>query len=101
MDGYYRHLEKLTDKEKFSPDSLLPREKNTEWFDDPYEETSVKASHLINIYRPTSVTTVQSTKARTLDIRGVPTNPKYPVAPWGNSSWEHDNNINTQGLCTE
>lgn len=90
---------KLSDKEKFDPNSLLPREKNTEWFDDPYEQTTVKSSHLINIYRPTSVTTVQTTKARTLDIRGVPANPKYPVSPFGNSSWEADNNISTSALC--
>jgi hypothetical protein len=90
---------KLTDKEKFDPNSLLPREKNTEWFDDPFEQTTVKSSHLINIYRPMGVGSIQTTRARSHDIRGVPANSKYPISPFNNSSWEADNNINGQQLC--
>lgn len=91
---------KLTDKEKFDPNSLLPRENNSEWFDDPYEQTTVKSSHLINIYRPTAIDTIQtSRKFASHDIRGIPATPKYPVSPWNNSSADADNNIRNESLC--
>ena len=54
-----RGKKQLSDKDKFDPSSLLPKEKNGEWFDDPYETTNVKSSHLINIYRPVGVNTIQ------------------------------------------
>jgi hypothetical protein len=91
---------KLTDKEKFNASNLLPKEKSGEWFDDPYEATSVKASNLINIFRPIGVNTVQTTKKNpTLDIRGTIPNPKYAVAPWMNSSIEPDTNIRFGSFC--
>lgn len=91
---------KLSEKDKFDPVSLLPQEKNGEWFDDPYETTNVKSSHLINIYRPVGVNTISTTmKNAGHDIRGTVPNPKYAVSPWSNSSIEPDNNIRSQGLC--
>ncbi len=95
-----RGNKKLSDKDKFNPSSLLPKEKNGEWFDDPYESTNVKSSHLINIYRPVGVNTIQTTlKNPSHDIRGTPANPKYPISPWGNSSYEPDTNLRNQSLC--
>lgn len=91
---------KLTDKEKFDSNALLPKEENKDWFDDPYETTKVKSSNLINIYRPVGVNTVQTTlKNPSWDIRGTPANPKYPVSPWMNSSYEPDINIKGNMLC--
>lgn len=91
---------KLSDKEKFDPSALLPKEKNGEWFDDPHESTNIKSTHLINIYRPVGVNTIHTTlKNASHDIRGTPANPKYPVSPWGNSSYEPDTNINNNTLC--
>ena len=91
---------KLSDRDKFDAGSLLPKESNGEWFDDPYESTGIKSSKLINIYRPVGVNTIQTTlKNASLDIRGSPPNPKYPVSPWNNSSYEPDTNIRSQSLC--
>lgn len=93
---------KLSDKDKFNAGSLLPKEKNDKWFDDPYEATSVKASHLINIYRPISVNTIQTThKNPSHDLRGTIPNPKYAVSPWGNSSFEPDTSLRGQKLCDQ
>ena len=90
---------KLSEKDKFDPNSLLPKENNGDWFDDPYETTNIKSSRLINIYRPVGVNTIQTTlKNPSLDIRGCPPNPKYPVSPWNNSSIEPDTNIRNQSL---
>jgi hypothetical protein len=91
---------KLSEEDKFDADKLLPQEKNNDWFNDPHESTSVKSSHLINIYRPVAVNTVQvSRKNATHDIRGEPANPKLPVSPWQNSSYQPDTNIRSGGLC--
>jgi hypothetical protein len=91
-------VKSANEENKFNPSSLLPKEKGGEWFDDPYESTSVKGSHLINIYRPIGVTTGQTTlKNPSHDIRGTIPNPKYPVSPWANSSYEPDTNLKT--LC--
>lgn len=95
---------KLSDKEKFNPDSLLPREKNNEWMDDPYEQVNVKSSTLspanANIFRPIGINTVQSTKKIAFrDIRGVPKAPKLNVSPWNMSSVDGDNNIRNDSLC--
>lgn len=82
---------KMTDKDKFDASALLPVEKNKEWFDDPYEETSVKNVHLINIHRPVGVNTIQSSlKNPSHDLRGTIPNPKFVVSPWQNSSIEPD-----------
>ena len=71
-----------------------------DWFQDPYESTSVKNTHLINIYRPVGVNTIQTTlKNPSHDIRGSPPNPKYAVSPWQNSSYEPDTNLRNQSLC--
>lgn len=91
--------EKLSDKDKFNPTSLLPQEKNGDWFDDPHESTSVTSPHLINIYRPIGITTnYSSLKNPSHDIRGTIANPKQDVSPWLNSSYEPDTNIRNQSL---
>lgn len=91
---------KLSEKEKFDAVGLLPSEKNADWFDDPYAATTVKSSHLINLTRPVGVNTISTTlKNPSHDIRGTPPNPKYPVSPWSNSSFEPDTNLRNQALC--
>ena len=91
---------KMKDVDKFNADTLLPKENNKDWFMDPYESTSVKNTHLINLYRPVGVNTIQtSLKNPSHDIRGTPTNPKYAVSPWMNSSYEPDTNLRNQSLC--
>lgn len=91
---------KMKDVDKFNAESLHPQEKNKDWFDDPYESTSVKQSHLINIYRPIGVNTIQTTlKNPSHDIRGSPPNPKFAISPWMNSSYEPDTNLRNQSLC--
>ncbi len=93
-----KHKKKLTDKDKFNPDALLPKEK-TDWFDDPLDSTNVKSNKLININRPVAVNTIQTTlKNPSHDIRGTPANPKYPISPWGNSSYEPDTNLRNQSI---
>jgi len=93
---------KLSDRDKFNTSSLLPQESNPDWFDDPYESTGIKSPKLItNIYRPQGVNTIQTTlKNPSLDLRGSPPNPKFPVSPWQNSSYEPDTNIRNQALCS-
>lgn len=91
---------KMKDVDKFNAESLLPKEKHKDWFDDPYESTSVKNTHLINIYRPIGVNTIQtSLKNPSWDIRGSPVVPKTVVSPFLNSSIEPDTNLRPQSLC--
>jgi hypothetical protein len=95
-----RDGKKLTETDKFDAGALLPNETNMDWFDDPYESTSVKASHLINIFRPVGVNTIQtSLKNPSHDLRGTEPNPKYPVSPWMNSSYEPDTNLKSKAFC--
>jgi hypothetical protein len=91
---------KLKDVDKFNAEALLPKELAGEYFDDPYESTSVKNTHLINTSRPIGVNTIQTTlKNPSHDIRGSPPNPKYAISPWMNSSYEPDTNLRNQSLC--
>lgn len=91
---------KMRDVDKFNAEALLPKESNKDWWSDPYSSTSVKNTHLINIYRPIGVNTIQTTlKNPSHDIRGSPPNPKYAVSPWQNSSYEPDTNLRNQSLC--
>lgn len=95
-----KDVKKLTEADKFDTNALLPSETNMDWFDDPYESTSVKASHLINIFRPVGVNTIQtSLKNPSHDLRGTEPNPKYPVSPWMNSSYEPDTNLKSKAFC--
>lgn len=108
-DGKYasymsdNNTKKMTEKDKFNPSSLLPKEKNKNWFDDPQEVagvTNIKSSKLLNIHRPAAVNTIQSTlKNAAWDLRGTPNNPKYAISPFNNSSIEPDTNLNNQSLC--
>jgi hypothetical protein len=50
-------------------------------------------NHLINIYRPIGVNTINGTfgsGSKTYDIKGTPPNPKCIVSPWRNSTIEPD-----------
>jgi hypothetical protein len=77
----------------------LPQEQK-DWFDDPQAKKGINSPHLINIFRPTGVNTIQTTlKNASWDIRGAPPNPKYVVSPWGNSSYEPDTNLKNGSLC--
>jgi hypothetical protein len=90
---------KLSEQEKFDAAALLPDETSgQEWFQNAYSSTSVKNKHLINIFRPVGVNTIQGTlKNPSLDIRGNEICPKAVISPFLNSSYEPDNNI--RGLC--
>ena len=91
---------KMSDKEKFDASGLLPQEKNDEWFDDPQNTSSIKATNLINVFRPAGVNTIQTTmKNPSHDLRGTIPNPKTPVSPWQNSSYEPDTNLRGNNLC--
>lgn len=90
--------EKQQDDDKFDSSALLPQEQK-DWFDDPQERKGINSPHLINIYRSTGLNTVQTNRNASWDIRGAPPNPKYVVSPWGNSTYEPDNNIKNGALC--
>jgi hypothetical protein len=92
---------KLRDVDKFNAEAMLPKEKHKDWFDDPYESTSVKNTHLINIYRPIGINTISTTlKNANRQLRADPVNPKIgAISPWMNSSIEPDTNIRSQSLC--
>jgi hypothetical protein len=92
---------KMRDVDKFNAEALLPKEKNKDWFDDPYESTSVKNTHLINIYRPIGVNTIQTTlKNANRQLRADPSCPKTVISPFMNSSIEPDTNIRGASLCS-
>jgi hypothetical protein len=91
---------KLRDVDKFNAEAMLPKEKNKDWFDDPYESTSVKNTHLINIYRPIGINSIQTTlKNASHDLRSAPIAPKFVISPFLNSSYEPDTNLRNQSLC--
>lgn len=91
--------EKQQDDDKFDSSALMPQEQK-DWFDDPQAKKGINSPHLINIFRPTAMNTVQTTlKNASWDIRGAPPNPKYVVSPWGNSSYEPDTNLKNGSLC--
>jgi hypothetical protein len=89
----------MTDADKFNASDLLPVETNKDWFED-VQTTTIKNSHMINIYRPIGVNTISTTlKNPSHDVRGTPSNPKKFVSPWNMSSYESDNNLNRESLC--
>ena len=98
-----RSSKKMTEKDKFNPNALLPTEKNKGWFEDPQDvetTTNIKSSRLLNVHRAIPVNTIQSTlKNPSWDVRGTPNNPKYAIGPFNNSSIEPDTNLNNQSLC--
>jgi len=79
-------------------DDLLPK-KNENWFETPSVGTKVDDANLLAdaVYK-VGVDTVGSTRKNpSYDLRGNVPNPKFPVSPWNNSSYEPDNNL--KGLC--
>lgn len=99
LAGYVPTNKPLTDEDKFNAGDLLPVvETNKDWFDD-VNATGIKNSHLINIYRPVGIATINSSlKNPSHDIRGTPANPRNFVSPWLMSSYEPDMNIRNQAL---
>jgi hypothetical protein len=92
---------KLRDVDKFDADAMLPREENKDWFDNPYEPTTVKNAHLINIYRPIGANTIGSSlKNASRDIRGDIQVQRVNTGPWNMSSITQDDNIRSaRALC--
>lgn len=79
-------------------DDLLPK-KNESWFETPSVGVKVDDANLLaDAIFKTGVDTVGSTRKNpSYDMRGNIANPKFPVSPWNNSSYEADNNLT--GLC--
>jgi len=79
-------------------DDLLPK-KSENWFETPSVGTKIDDANLLaDAIFKTGVDTVGSTRKNpSYDMRGNIPNPKFPVSPWNNSSYEPDNNL--KGLC--
>lgn len=79
-------------------DDLLPK-KSENWFETPSVGTKIDDANLLaDAIFKTGIDTVGSTRKNpSYDIRGNIANPKFPVSPWNNSSYEPDNNL--RGLC--
>jgi hypothetical protein len=79
-------------------DDLLPK-KNETWFETPSVGVKVDDANLLaDAIFKTGVDTVGSTRKNpSYDMRGNIANPKFPVSPWNNSSYEADNNL--VGFC--
>ncbi|MEK0419402.1 MAG: Cafeteria roenbergensis virus [Pseudomonadota bacterium] len=79
-------------------DDLLPK-KSENWFETPSVGTRIDDANLLaDAIFKTGVDTVGSTRKNpSYDMRGNIPNPKFPVSPWNNSSYEPDNNL--RGLC--
>lgn len=79
-------------------DDLLPK-KNESWFETPTVGVKVDDANLLaDAIFKTGVDTVGSTRKNpSYDLRGNIANPKFPVSPWNNSSYEADNNL--RNLC--
>jgi hypothetical protein len=78
----------------FDVDKYLPQEVNDDWFEVQPEPISVKNRHLINITKPIGINTIgTSLRNASYDIRGAPSNPKFVVSPFLNSSIEPDVNL--------
>ena len=83
-----------TPEELYDVQKYLPQEVADSWFELVPEAISVKNRHLINITKPIGVNTIGSSKKNAShDLRGAPSNPKYVVSPFLNSSIEPDNNL--------
>jgi hypothetical protein len=79
-------------------DDLLPK-RSENWFETPSVGTKIDDANLLaDAIFKTGVDTVGSTRKNpSYDIRGNIANPKFPISPWNNSSYEADNNL--RGLC--
>lgn len=78
----------------FDVDKYLPQEVNDDWFEVQPEPISVKNRHLINITKPIGINTIgTSLRNASYDVRGVPSNPRFVVSPWLQSSIEPDTNL--------
>ncbi len=79
-------------------DDLLPK-KSENWFETPSVGTRIDDANLLaDAIFKTGVDTIGSTRKNpSYDIRGNIANPKFPVSPWNNSSYEPDDNL--RGLC--
>ena len=87
-----------TQKSPLISDDLLPK-KNENWFETPSVGTKIDDANLLaDAIFKTGVDTIGSTRKNpSYDMRGNIANPKFPISPWNNSSYEPDNNL--KGLC--
>lgn len=86
--------------EKYNVKDYLPKDVNKDWFDTDFSHAQhIDDENLINPDRfVIGVNTVSSSlKSPSWDIRGTIPNPKYPISPFNNSSYEPDNNL--KSLC--
>ena len=83
---------------KLISDDLLPKVAEN-WFETPSVGTKIDDANLLaDAIFKTGVDTVGSTRKNpSYDIRGNIANPKFPISPWNNSSYEPDTNL--RGLC--
>lgn len=79
-------------------DDLLPK-KNENWFETPNVGSKLDDANLLaDAIFKVGVDTIGNTKKNpSYDIRGTIANPKFPISPWNNSSYEPDNNL--RSLC--
>jgi len=86
------------EKQNLISDDLLPKQ-NESWFETPNVGTKVDDANLLaDALFKVGVDTVGSTRKNpSYDIRGTISNPKFPISPWNNSSYEPDNNL--KSLC--
>jgi hypothetical protein len=85
-------------KTQLISDDLLPK-KTENWFENPSIGTKIDDANLLaDAIFKTGVDTIGSTRKNpSYDMRGNIPNPKFPISPWMNSSYEPDNNL--RGLC--
>jgi hypothetical protein len=79
-------------------DDLLPK-KSENWFETPSVGSKIDDANLLaDALFKLGVDTIGNTKKNpSYDIRGTIANPKFPISPWNNSSYEPDNNL--RSLC--
>ena len=103
INNSYPRLSKFTSqgpvqKTPLISDDLLPK-KTENWFENPSIGTKIDDANLLaDAVFKTGVDTIGSTRKNpSYDMRGNIPNPKFPISPWMNSSYEPDNNL--RGLC--
>jgi hypothetical protein len=96
LDKYFKQAP--PPKAPIISDDLLPK-KNENWFETPSVGSKLDDANLLaDAIFKVGVDTIGNTKKNpSYDIRGTIANPKFPISPWNNSSYEPDNNL--RSLC--
>lgn len=90
---------KLSDKDKFDVDALMPKETGKDWFED-VNAVDIQDTRLININRVVSVNTIgTSNKNASHDLRGTPAVEKTLTPVWNNSSIEPNTYCRDKEFC--